>query len=1395
MLPPPKGNAKIGHRTLPVPLALAFALLVLLVLASSTSADLSVCAAGSAAGQCEQPHGVAVDTSLVEPSSGHVYVADTANNRVDVFDSAGNFLFAFGWKVNATTPEEKLQTCGPAASPPGTACQKGTPGAGAGQLSSPGSIAVDSSPSSHAVYVAEEENHRVQKFDSEGHFLLMFGKEVNSGTSGKPDLCTNAGAPSDVCKAGTQGFGAGEFNQRLEVAVGPGGTVYVVDSKVAGKDENHFQKFDSSGEPIEGPIELVGAYGDPMGLAVDSSGDLYFGESAYNSGLGGVQKFDPTGHLVTAWGEGGKVDPSGNVHAIALDPVGELFVADAPHGTFDTQILRYDPNGVKSLVFFGTGTLQTSPLALTFHHTATGDLYAAELFGEHPRVVQLALPEPGPLFVPGSTNASPIGSVRATLKVSFNAENKASKAHFQYITKKKYEEDSNSFGAGTQTTPDSAPTPADFEDHTAEATNTCFVPTESSCLEPETTYYYRAIASNVDGTVESKDKAEFTTRPPLEVQATWASEVGTDVARLHAEVNPLTLHVTGRFQYVDDATFQADLPDGFQHAKTTAGTIDFGSGESPVVRAAQLTGLDSGTTYHYRLIASDPYFPPVVSAALIFTTFAPSAAGLEECPDNEAFRMGPSAALPDCRAYELVSPLGKSSGDVITRINFTGFPTNLDQSAAAVPADGLGFTYSSYRAFANPQSAPYTDQFLATRHERGQAEEGWQSEAVDPPRSGPSLLETSVTLENAFLAFSPDFSNGWLLQETEPALAPCAPAGFADLYRRDSAGGVLTALSCAQPSLEPAHFVPELEGFSADGSHAVFRVDDALSPEASSAIVEASPTRPIYQVYESTGAGPLRLVSVLPNGEASAVDSSAGTARQNSLANHNRLQNVEQAVSADGTRVFWSTAPGGQFPTPGPLYLRLNADQRQSEVLAGECTEVVRACTVAVSGGEPAFFQKASPQGTKALYVSAGLNAGDLYEYDVAGKATRLIGEGVLGSILGASQDLGRVYFASSKATVQEQAEGAEIGKPNVYLAEGGNRRFVGTLSSGDTEALGFGALGFGPQYGSPIATTPLRRTARVSPDGASLVFMSDSPGLSKEAAAYDNTDASSPARCGTENEGGEEGICDAEVYLYDATANAGKGKLRCLSCNPSGERPSGRETAEGTIGKIGSWGAAVLPRLETQLYQPRYLSDDGKRVFFDSFDSLVLADTNGKEDVYQWEQAGAGGCTTASSSYVAASEGCLSLLSSGQSPFDSEFLDASASGSDAFFTTAEGLVPRDAGLVDIYDARVQGGFAAPLTPPAACEGEACQGPLSPPLDTTPASFAFSGPGSPTPPPVIASPKAKVKPKVKLCRKGTVRKKGKCVKQKRSAQKRSANSGEAGKSSRGTVKRKRGASR
>ncbi len=238
------------------------------------------------------------------------------------------------------------------------------------------------------------------------------------------------------------------------------------------------------------------------------------------------------------------------------------------------------------------------------------------------------------------------------------------------------------------------------------------------------------------------------------------------------------------------------------------------------------------------------------------------------------------------------------------------------------------------------------------------------------------------------------------------------------------------------------------------------------------------------------------------------------------------------------------------------------------------------------------------------------------------------------------------------------------------------------------------------------------------------------------------------------------------EVFRYDAVAD----ELTCVSCNPTGARPASAEVINADK-KTGILAAAKIPAYESQLYGSRVISDDGSRVFFESNDQLAFNDNDSKQDVYQWEELGAGPpegkCEESDASFDPVSGGCIDMISSGDSATGAVFVDASASGDDVFFTTSSSLVGSDPGLIDIYDARVGGGFAEPPPPEPECDDSVtpCQ-PLVPPP-----------PGPSAPQSVNPGPGNEIQKRHKRCRRGThkVKKHGKvrCVKNHKGKRKKS----------------------
>ena len=407
---------------------------------------------------------------------------------------------------------------------------------------------------------------------------------------------------------------------------------------------------------------------------------------------------------------------------------------------------------------------------------------------------------------------------------------------------------------------------------------------------------------------------------------------------------------------------------------------------------------------------------------------------------------------------------------------------------------------------------------------------------------------------------------------------------------------------------------------------------------------------------------------------------------------------------------------------PATFDLRLlGASPDLAEVLLQSCSRLTAGAADVCAGSDQNLYRWSRGTGTiafvdsgppaelavraRAIADPSGLDyytqAGDLYRYSAAtDTATRLTSSADVEGALGAAADGSHLYFLRASG---------------LYLCLGSDGAATNGCDGASKVADAADASNYPPATG----------TARVSADGTKALFVSSAQLTTSDGATYDNTDLLT-------------GNPDPEVYLYDTAGPT----LTCVSCNPTNERPIGPSMIPGAIPNGSAPGS-------TDAYKPRVLSTDGKRVFFDSLDALALTDTNseastgaGIPDAYQWEAQGEGSCATPG--------GCVALISSGRSKGGALFVDASADGADAFFLTDDSLAGADPGAVDLYDARIGGGFPDPSSP-IPCEGDACQALPPEPVDPT-LTTLLSGHGNP---PVHY---------YRLnCRPGFHKRKGKCV--------------------------------
>jgi hypothetical protein len=684
------------------------------------------------------------------------------------------------------------------------------------------------------------------------------------------------------------------------------------------------------------------------------------------------------------------------------------------------------------------------------------------------------------------------------------------------------------------------------------------------------------------------------------------------------------------------------------------------------------------------------------------------------CP-NVQLRSGPSEYLPDCRAYEQVSPIEKDGQDAATLV-----PLEPAQSSACEGDEPCTIAYMNVgAAFAGSPGNEFPNAYLATR-----GDEGWRTTPLSPP--------TSQTPANSFArvsyAFSGDLSEA-VLRVPLQQLTEGAPAGVYNLFLRNTSGGGYTLVTASAPPEPPLaqcgrcfeqQDVPAFAGASSDFSHVIFEANDSL--------VAGAPGPGVENLYEAA-AGHVSLVGILPDGTIPPQGATAGGGIEVA---EEHAHELAHAISQNGSDVLFEAVADGGAPDPGQsemteLYDRIDGSSTV-EVSAPGPGARPESCetTGGVCNAEPAQFWAASADGsgvyftskaslTKESYTGVEPTSGpqprenpgnDLYRYDLeAGTLADLTvdtgneakdpdGADVLG-VVGAAEDGSNVYFVAD-GELGEAGGGATSGKPNLYVwhetaAGSGTVKFIATLAApSEEEQENIEALRGGSafKYQSDVGdwtSRPTESQAYVTPDGAHLGFMSVEP-----LTGYDNVDQTT-------------GEADHEVFEYDAET----GRLVCASCDRGAARPLGSA----------SLGARLSERVSTPFHQPRSVSDDGSRLFFTSPDPLVAGISGGSAKVFEYEN------------------GTAELISGPEGAGSSVFLDASASGNDVFFATRERLAAIDTDeLVDVYDARVDGGFPAPVIP-RLCAGSACQEPFSPaPSFSAPLSASFVGAGNLVPP-------------------------------------------------------------
>ncbi len=286
------------------------------------------------------------------------------------------------------------------------------------------------------------------------------------------------------------------------------------------------------------------------------------------------------------------------------------------------------------------------------------------------------------------------------------------------------------------------------------------VSAEIAPLRSGTTYHFRLIAANANGTNRGLDET-VTTKPPA-IDGEWATNVSSTSATLDAQINPLGEEVT-------DCKFEYGT--GVPYEKSAPCVPSPGSGSGDVLVSAHVQGLQAGTVYHYRVVASNG----LGSAPGADQTFTTQSTGGE-------------FALPDGRAWELVSPPNKHGAQVEPIPEFGP----LIQASEG----GGAFTYGTRAGpvEAEPPGNLLSDaQVLATR-----GAGGWSSREITAPNEEVvGYVKHAVGHSEEYKFFSPDLSLGLLEPEDQAPLPPLEPGAEKTVYLREAGGEYVPLVTSA----------------------------------------------------------------------------------------------------------------------------------------------------------------------------------------------------------------------------------------------------------------------------------------------------------------------------------------------------------------------------------------------------------------------------------------------------------------------------------------------------------------------------------------------------------------------------------------------------------------------
>ena len=646
----------------------------------------------------------------VDEATHDVYVADQANRRIEKFDSEGNFLFMFGDGVNETTGGNKCPVS------PSDSCRLGQQSSPTfPDFTNPSAISVDNSgsPSKGDVYVAEGIGNEgpgvVSKFDSAGQLIPAWG---TAGTMAIPYLNKMTVSPFTGDVWILDGFGTTAFSSRVSAYDYAGNRRFIHESWIENGGDGDFAvdsgdrfwttdknrvpliadaaQFDVTHNHALGAIHPAPAQGwatnpansdvltvlnDEAVYVFERSCEPTKGVCAVKESFGAGQLPSPKALAVDSTDYSVYVAVEGGIAAFRSKPIPDITPKPASVGQNDAVLTAHlDPIGAGNIIgceveygptnSYGSTAACDQSLPLTQAGDAT--VHLAGLETETPYHYRFRAANGNgttsgpdrtftPHWVPGleTGDATDIGPGAAIIHGELNPSGESTHYYFEWGETKSY---------GSKT-----PAPPGAE--TSAGALTQVEASLAGVLTSSTTYHYRLVAVNSLGTSFGSDR-EFTTSlaDPPQIRNVVATPTGLSTAVLNAELNPGFGDVAYRFQYGLSASYG-------NNTVITGPIADDGTFHSV---SADISGLEPGTAYHFRVIAFN-FASHVASPDLVFTT-----------PDVPT--IGDSTAtVVDAHSVRLSAAAGSPGTTTSIHFEYGTIAGYGAQSASApVGPDGLG---------------------------------------------------------------------------------------------------------------------------------------------------------------------------------------------------------------------------------------------------------------------------------------------------------------------------------------------------------------------------------------------------------------------------------------------------------------------------------------------------------------------------------------------------------------------------------------------------------------------------------------------------------------------------------------------------------------------------------